>query len=649
MADDKTSTDTMKELRDWLVTKCRLPGFGNDHDRNTNGGRNGRGGTRDRTAAQSQQIAANLVTPRNIPQFVIPGSNDSSRQPSIGSNDDLVSHSSGEPSAASWSVSTSPGVSPRSSFSALAAPDTNNARIRSAPVSPRRDSHGFLKDFGTSSMSNLPHVQVDQAPAVKNGNAAVPMCKISSCSSHLIKEHKTATRKGSLTIPGSESRHRTRRIHRSFQDFSQHLDERNLSSDLLHVNHFNTEYRGAYTGLTDKNEYLPLKETFSRSKRYYRRRSSLVTSDVMRLLYRDPNTTENKHSPDGSPQLPRTRKQLTPIDPLQDKRHSSPEVTVCESKILEQEMSRSIEKSKSNSLSNISSHDATEIPAITKTETERGDIKFSFQYFPATKRLKVIIIRAEGLRFPEKPDLVLNPFFKLCLMPGKLQKQNSEPAKQTCAPILNKEFFFTDFNLDEMKTLRLRILAFHKAHHLKLPEYLGEVNVPLSNYDLLMENRMWNDLHFKPYKKDLGHLQIELQLDTRQSRLLVGVNQARGLPSQHLTGAPDPYVKVTLWQFGEIVAQFQTAVKKNTTAPSFNETFEFQINVRSKPLSHTRVAFDIHDRDRLRGDPHLGQVIMGLGSTEESVMEHWEEAMFGNGRKICRWHYIMDKGETHDY
>lgn len=39
----------------------------------------------------------------------------------------------------------------------------------------------------------------------------------------------------------------------------------------------------------------------------------------------------------------------------------------------------------------------------------------------------------------------------------------------------------------------------------------------------------------------------------------------------------DPYVKVTLWQFGEIVAQFQTAVKKNTTAPSFNETFDFQV------------------------------------------------------------------------
>ncbi|CAG5126563.1 unnamed protein product, partial [Candidula unifasciata] len=531
MAEEKT-TDTMRDLRDWLVNKCRLPGFGGDHDRNTNGGKSGRGGA----AAQSQPFTANLVTPQTIPQFVIPGSSESSRQPSIGSNEDLMSHSSGEPSVASWSVSTSPAVSPRSSFSGLAAPDITNTRIRSAPVSPRRDSHGFLKDFGISSVSNLPHVQSDQATVVKNGNTSVPMWKISTCSSHGAAEHKLSERKGSLTIPGSESRHRTRRIHRSFQDFSQHLDERNVQTDLLHVNHFNTEYRGVYTGLTDKNEYLPLKESFTRSKRYYRRRSSLVTSDVMRLLYRNENTVENELSSDGSPQLPRSRKQLTPIDPLQDKRHSSPEVTICESKILEQEMSRSMEKSKSSSLGNISTHEIPEVPPVTKTETERGDIKFSFQYFPATKRLKVIIIRAEGLRFPEKPDLVLNPFFKLCLMPGKLQKQNSEPAKQTCAPVLNKEFFFNDFNIDEMKTLRLRIMAFHKAHHLKLPEYLGEVNVPLSNYDLLMENRMWNDLHFKPYKK--GHLQIELLLDTRQSRLLVGVSQARGLPSQHLTGAP---------------------------------------------------------------------------------------------------------------
>ncbi|CAG5122558.1 unnamed protein product, partial [Candidula unifasciata] len=500
MAQTKKSVDTVKEIRDWLVTKCRLPGFGTDHRKNVNGKGSSTSEVKERSASQSQLFSANLVTPRTIPQFVIPGSTDSSRHPSIGSNDDILSHSSGDPSMTSWSASTSPGISPRSSFSALTAPAYNSVRIRSAPVSPRRDSHGFLRDFGIRSMCQLPHMQGDQSP-LANGHASMPVYKFYSNGNTLttlgysVQDPRTSPRKGSLTIPASEARHRTRRMHRSFQDFYYHHDEHTVSPNMLYVNHVSPEYKGIYAGTTDKNDYLPVKESFRRSQRYYRRRSSLVTSDVMRLLYHR-QSLEYENGSSSSTRAFKSRRQLAPIDSLHDKRHSSPEVSVVESGRREH-----FEKTKSNSLTRLSSHDMPKPTVMTKTETERGDVKFSFQYFPATKRLKVIIIRAEGLRFPLKPDLVLNPFFKLCLMPGKLQKQSTEPSRQTSAPVLNKEFFFTDLGLEEMKNLRLRIITFHKAHHLKLPEYLGEVNVPLSNYDLLMENRMWNDLHFKPYKK----------------------------------------------------------------------------------------------------------------------------------------------------
>ena len=89
---------------------------------------------------------------------------------------------------------------------------------------------------------------------------------------------------------------------------------------------------------------------------------------------------------------------------------------------------------------------------------------------------------------------------QVSLMPGKLQKQTSETVKHTRNPVYNREFFFNDINMEELRNLRLRIKAFHKSQNLKLAEYLGEVNIPLANYDLLMENRMWNDLHFKPCK-----------------------------------------------------------------------------------------------------------------------------------------------------
>ena len=563
----RSSVDTMRELRDWLVTKCRIAGLGNSTDQSDDGETGGAGAEGGARGTDLQhQYSAHVVTPKSIPQFVIPGSNESSRQPSLGSQDDLLSHSSGDPSSiASWSASTSPAVSPRSSFSALTAPESAAIdKVRSCPVSPRRDSHGFLKDFkARASMSNLPHVYVDQASptlAVTNGHAH-------PC--HYHRKHSGGSaarlqcpRKGSLTIPGSDyCRPKPRRMHRSFQDFyPTNGDERNsLSPDLLHVSHLTSEFRGnssnsTYTGLTDKNEYLPMKESFRRSKRYYRRRSSLVTSDVLRLLSQHPNLGAGhprgaSRSSNSLAHGNRSHKQLAPIDPLIDKRHSSPEVSVSvtgsdgritsltahkgnasnsknsnninnnniNSKNNEEEQQASVYVDKARSLNSL----ATRIPVSIegglgaaaagaeivvpslrgKTETERGDVKFSFQYFPATKRLKVILIRAEELRFPEKPELSLNPFFKVCLMPGKLQKQVTETARQTRAPLLNKEFFFNDLGLEEMKSLRLRIMAFHKAHHLKLPEYLGEVNVPLSNYDLLMENRMWNDLHFKPYKK----------------------------------------------------------------------------------------------------------------------------------------------------
>ncbi|GFS28063.1 synaptotagmin-4-like protein [Elysia marginata] len=166
----------------------------------------------------------------------------------------------------------------------------------------------------------------------------------------------------------------------------------------------------------------------------------------------------------------------------------------------------------------------------------------------------------------------------------------------------------------------------------------------------ISEMRRMEETQNRPREKktDLGHLQVDLLLDSRQHKLNVGVAQARGLPSQHLTGAPDPYVRITIWQFGQVVNQFQTVVKKNTTAPVYDETFDAQVNVKTKALSHTRIVFSVHDRDRLRGDPLLGLVLMGLGATEDSVIEHWDETMVGNGRRVCRWHYIMEKGETQD-
>ncbi|KAL8596378.1 hypothetical protein ACOMHN_046006 [Nucella lapillus] len=231
-------------------------------------------------------------------------------------------------------------------------------------------------------------------------------------------------------------------------------------------------------------------------------------------------------------------------------------------------------------------------------------------------------------------------------MPGKLQKQTSETVKHTRNPVYNREFFFNDIKMEDLRNLRLRIKAFHKSQNLKLAEYLGEVNIPLANYDLLMENRMWNDLHFKPYEQDLGHLQVELLLEPREDRLTVGVVQAKGLPSHHLAGAPDTYVCARIEQHGKVISERQTRMRKKTSDPVFKEWFEMRLSCLHENLRDTKIRFRVYDHERLRSDPILGEVWLGRGAREESVLSHWQEMTHAPGRKLRRWHYILGTEET---
>ncbi|XP_076465372.1 uncharacterized protein LOC143297085 [Babylonia areolata] len=650
--------DSMKELKDWLVTKCRLPGFQQTLKPPDN---------------PESKYTTNIVTPQSIPEFVIPGSGESSRNPSICSSDDLRSHSSGM--SVTCSPSNSPAPSPRNSLVGLAVPDKSPVKVRSAPVSPRRDSHGFLRDFGVRSMCNLqpafPRVDGGNGGGNSGGGVEVPYLRSRHSLGVLtIKESPQHRRKSSfqnLRSDGSDQQRYNqsfaRRPFRSQESLSLQdgagaacapLEQSCLSA--------HTSTRRCSPVFTDQNDYLPLRESFRRSQRYYRRRSSLAQVEMTAALWRQDSDAggSTSESPAPARRLP-VHTLSAPHHPAHaQKRHSAPSATC----------------SISISLHDHDQHEAcssghTPAPSLSSSSrgedrgnggggggerngaeggrtvlTERGDIKFSFQYFPATRRLKLLLIRAENLHFPERPDVILNPFFKVYLMPGKLQKQTSETVKHTRNPVYNREFFFNDIKMEDLRNLRLRIKAFHKSQNLKLAEYLGEVNIPLANYDLLMENRMWNDLHFKPYEQDLGHLQVELLLEPRDDRLTVGVVQAKGLPSHHLAGAPDPYVCARIEQHGRVIAERQTRMRKKTCDPVFREWFEVRLPCCPEDLRDTKVRFRVFDHERLRSDPILGELWLGRGAREESVLTHWQEMMHAPGRKLRRWHYILGSEET---
>ncbi|KAK7496031.1 hypothetical protein BaRGS_00012732 [Batillaria attramentaria] len=638
--------DSMKELKDWLVTKCRLAGF---H-------------TLKPPDNSDSKFTSNIVTPQTIPEFVIPGSAESSRNPSICSSDDLRSHSSGM--SVTCSPNTSPAVSPRNSLAGLAVPENKSpVRVRSAPVSPRRDSHGFLRDFGARSLSNINssrenNSEQDQAPPVEQTHFHKVKANFAFST---MRESPHARRKESpfhSSKPEAEHRLRTftRRPFRSHESLVS--NDASGASGGIPEHHpclsASSSPRRCSPVFADQNDYLPLRESFRRSQRYYRRRSSLAQVEMTTALWRQYRDSSSALGDSPVRRIPVTNLMAVPPDSCLQKRHSAPsEATAATGCLLTVNNHHATDRqpheacsSGSTSRDTYQERPRTEVNGEEKTATERGDIKFSFQYFPATRRLKLLLIRAENLHFPERPDVMTNPFFKVSLMPGKLQKQISETVKHTRNPVYNREFFFNDINMEELKNLRLRIKAFHKSQNFKLAEYLGEVNIPLSNYDLLMENRMWTDLHFKPYEQDLGHLQVELLLEPREERLTVGVVQAKGLPSHHITGAPDPYVCASIEQNGQVIAERQTRMRKKTCVPVFREWFEVNLDCSHEALRDTRVRLCVYDHEKLRSDPVLGEVWLGRGGREESVVTHWQEMTHAPGRKLRRWHYILSVAET---
>ena len=216
--------------------------------------------------------------------------------------------------------------------------------------------------------------------------------------------------------------------------------------------------------------------------RYYRRRSSLVGLNNNANLSDDSSHNSLEGSPEGK------RKSMTSLYPGKheralspNKRHSSPQLNELKTNV-------------SESLKN-----GTKPPDLQYCHylVQHGELKFSFQYLARSRHLKVTLIRSENLGGEGKVDGNINAYAKLYLLPGKLQKQTSETIKHTRKPVFEQEFYFQSLSLEQLHAMTLRIKIFHKGHNLRLPEFIGKVDVNLDNYDLLTENRMWKDLDIK--------------------------------------------------------------------------------------------------------------------------------------------------------
>uniref|UniRef100_A0A8C8VHR4 C2 calcium dependent domain containing 4D n=1 Tax=Pelusios castaneus TaxID=367368 RepID=A0A8C8VHR4_9SAUR len=108
-----------------------------------------------------------------------------------------------------------------------------------------------------------------------------------------------------------------------------------------------------------------------------------------------------------------------------------------------------------------------------------GRLRLTSDYVPASWRLRVQLISAEGI-YPRSCDpRHLGCCVSVQLRPGKAQKQRSAVVKRSRSPIFNEDFFFEGLAPHELPGCCLRFKVLSKGCGMRRDALLGKAKVPL--------------------------------------------------------------------------------------------------------------------------------------------------------------------------
>jgi synaptotagmin-1 len=478
--------ESMIDIKDWLLNKYKANST---------------------TSKKTSSNVAGALTPDTIPEFVIPGEGSRRGNHDIDNSDSEYSCCVSRRSSI-CSTKTSPGISPSCSAVTL---ETRCAS--SAPGSPRHEIKDLVTNYKTSkSMNSIKDTNSDPLSMAAmslphfRSKTAFGFSTLSQCPHtrrkeslfHIHGSNQSSHDQGnSLFRRDSSLEALSNRIRPDLMDDSMRFSDSDLSTK-KHTPSVIVTPSSSQIGTSmmlspdrQTNHFLATSRFFTKNGNvthknlkpnnlYYRRRSSLLGLDAEDSLIASHGFLVTNSPPieRSKATVKRQRNGQSEKDTVALKRHSSPQLQ--ESKLVE-----TCEPHRSASCSIINN---------SQRKTEHGELKFAFQYLATTKQLKLTLIKAENVGGSDRKDLNINPYAKVYLMPGKLQKQTSELFKNTQKPIFNKSFFFQGLTLEQLHAMTLRINIFHKSSHIRPPDLIGRTDLELDNFDLLTENRMWREL-----------------------------------------------------------------------------------------------------------------------------------------------------------
>ncbi|VDL73039.1 unnamed protein product [Nippostrongylus brasiliensis] len=236
--------------------------------------------------------------------------------------------------------------------------------------------------------------------------------------------------------------------------------------------------------------------------------------------------------------------------------------------------------------------------------TGLGLLHCLLQHFPVRKRLRVSILKIEGMHFrlagQLKPDLEMMAMCKVSIPGLKSGKEQTSEVKRGRDPIFNQEFFFDHVTLEDLDTKNVAISALHHGGaKLGKDLLIGEAMVPLREIRELntrKEVKIIEEIKQQIPKK-LGKLYITSYIEKDARRLTINLKKADDLPRWSFLGAPDVCIKITMAQ-GEKQQTKSSRVLKSTTTAVYNEAVMFLFNTAKRDVDTTKITISVHDMQR---------------------------------------------------
>lgn len=467
--------ENSSNVKDWLINKCKdasmlLQG---DHAH----------------PVCSRRYGNVVLTPSNIPQFQIPASLD------VRSRDDSDTYSQSSDSSLPCSGHTSPRLSPASrepTPNLLTKPPSPHG-WKSAPVSPVRVSNASrLERFNT-----LAGEKVDIATNADPYSVAamsLPHLKtMTNFGFETLRESPNTRRKESL-FHDAPSVSRSS-INRKCQSYDGSAFE--FSDEVKMDRRHSYKRRNVPSVVAPLGVLLPLScneaSPNSYSKSPSPRDSVSPRSDKLRFKFSPKKEKRRTPSP-TSPQQAREKVNMWLINgrrqscgprlliedtDLEPPKTSAPKHNVlCKSLSMNSEFVNRCEESDSSS------------------DADYGSVELCLEYTASAKQLKVTLVKCLELN-KKKPDMQLNPYATVCLMPGKLQRSISSVIRNCNDPSFMETFLFKDLSEEQLQEGKLRIRLYHKSQSLRRKDFLGEIMMYLQDFDLSQQVHIHRKLENK--------------------------------------------------------------------------------------------------------------------------------------------------------